>query len=66
MQESWPHYLVCCEVSHGCVRAAPRSPPPIAVGRAGPGIVRVGELALSLVSCSTWESKWALYLACAA
>jgi hypothetical protein len=33
----------------------PHPSPPEAVGRASPGIMRVGELALSLTGRSTWE-----------
>lgn len=53
--------LLYCEVVQAVEgKEMPSAPSPWsleAVGRAGPGVMRGGELALPLTSCTTWESR---------
>jgi hypothetical protein len=50
--------LVCCAVVLSKKNAFPYPLPPEAGRRAGPQVMRGGQLALPLTSCITQESRW--------
>lgn len=55
MREIWPCHSSAVRW-HGCGGNTPPPSPHAAVGRTGPGVMIVGELALLLPGCGTQES----------